>query len=212
MSANPSWQNSNHRPDYSPDTGPASPLADPSNPSPAALAETDVFPISPLIKITLLSLYLALVAPLPFLAAATQAPVPPGWLAVADLLGGVALYGALSERVQVDAVGIRVVYPAWVWLRRGWALDWSEIRALKPRTTGQGGLVYYFVTAAADRAYLLPMRVAGFARLVRRIEAHTGLEMRDVKPLAQPWMYLILLGLTVLLLAVDAWTIATALA
>jgi heme/copper-type cytochrome/quinol oxidase subunit 1 len=70
--------------------------------------------------------------------------------------------------------------------------------------------VYYFVTAAGDRAYLLPMRVVGFARLVRRIEAQTGLDMQDVKPLAQPWMYLILLGLTIMLLAVDAWTITTA--
>jgi hypothetical protein len=54
------------------------------------------------------------------------------------------------------------------------------------------------------------MRVAGFAALVRHIEAHTDLDTRDVKPLAQPWMYLILLGFSVLLLLIDGWTLWTA--
>jgi hypothetical protein len=71
--------------------------------------------------------------------------------------------------------------------------------------------VYYFVTAERDRAYLLPMRVAGFAELVRQVEAYTTIDTSDVRPLSQPWMYLILLSLTLLLLLVDGWAIATAL-
>ena len=56
------------------------------------------------------------------------------------------------------------------------------------------------------------MRVAGFAELVRLVQAHTGIDTRDVRPLAQPWMYLFLLVLTLLLLLMDAWTIGAALA
>ena len=51
-----------------------------------------VFRLSPLIRITLLSLYFALTLPLPFLSRVTQAPVPPGVLAVALVLGAIALY------------------------------------------------------------------------------------------------------------------------
>ena len=54
------------------------------------------------------------------------------------------------------------------------------------------------------------MRVAGFSRLVKQVEAKTGIDTRDVRPLAQPWMYLILLGLTLLLGLVDLWAIANA--
>jgi hypothetical protein len=54
------------------------------------------------------------------------------------------------------------------------------------------------------------MRVAGFAKLVGLVEAKTGIDTRDVRPLSQPWMYLILLLCTLLLLLVDAWTIVTA--
>lgn len=179
--------------------------------SPALPDLPQTFRISPLIRLTLLLFYVALTLPLPFLAGVTQAPVPPGVLAIGLGLGAIALYAALSERVIVSKTGIQVAYPRWVpdLLRKGWSLDWADITALKPRSTGQGGLVYYFLTKAGE-AKLLPMRVAGFARLVALVQAKTGIDTTDVRPLSQPWMYLILLGLTLLLLLIDTWTIGTA--
>ncbi len=157
-------------------------------------------------------LYIALTLPLPFLAEMTQAPVPAWLLAVGLGIGAIALYAALCERVITDDRGIQVTYPRWVprFFRKGWSLDWAEIQALKPRSTGQGGIVYYFLSQSGQ-AYLLPMRIAGFAQLVRQVQAKTKIDTTDVKPLAQPWMYLILLGCTLLLLAIDAWTITAAL-
>lgn len=173
-----------------------------------SVASSDRFRISPLIKITLLSFYVALLLPLPFLAQATDAPVTPTALVVLAIAGAVLLGAGLSEQVQTTEQGIAMVSPL-PW--RGWSLNWSEIKALKPRSTGQNGTVYYFITEAADRAYLLPMRVVGFARLVRTVQAKTGIDTQDVKPLAQPWMYLFLLVMTVFLLLMDTWTIWTAL-
>lgn len=174
--------------------------------------DRQVFPTAPLIRITLLLLYMALMGPLPFLARATQAPVSPTVLTLGIIIGGIGLYAALAQRVEVDPQGIQVVYPRWIrWLfRGGWQLNWADVIALKPRSTGQGGLVYYFV-GADQQAYLLPMRVAGFARLVGLVNTYTGIDTQDVKPLAQPWMYGILLLFTLLLLLLDAWTITTAL-
>ncbi len=176
------------------------------------LPAKDSFKISPIIQLTLVSLYIALVIPLPFLAEMTSAPVPPRLLWVGFVVGMVALWSGLSERVLVDEDSIAVTYPAWVsaFGRKGWMLRWDEITALKPRSTGQGGIVYYFLNRAQDRAYLLPMRVVGFARLMRYVEAKTEVDTRDVKPLSQPWMYAILLGLTAMLLVVDIWTIGAA--
>lgn len=170
------------------------------------------FRLSPLIRITLLSLYTALTAPLPILSQVTSSPVPPALLWLGIGLGAIALYAALCERVVLDDRTISVTYPNWVprFFRKGWSLSWSDIKELKPRTTGQGGLVYYFLSNDG-KGYLLPMRVAGFTRLVNEVQAKTGIDTKDVKPLAQPWMYLILLGFTLLLLLVDGWTITNAL-
>lgn len=173
---------------------------------------TSVFRLSPLIRITLLSLYIALTVPLPFLAQVTDAPIPPSLLWLGIGIGLIALYAVLTERVILDDQGIQVAYPVWVprFFRKGWSLAWSDVKELKPRTTGQGGIVYYFLSQSGQ-AYLLPMRVVGFAQLVRQVQAKTGIDTTDVRPLAQPWMYFILLGFTLLLLLVDAWTISTAL-
>jgi hypothetical protein len=160
-----------------------------------------------------MALYLALTMPLPFLAQASSAPVSPLFLWGGIGLGAIALHGALSERVIVDDEKIQVAYPRWVpqFFRQGWSLPWGQVKELKMRTTGQGGLVYYFTSQSSDKAYLLPMRVVGFSRLAKLVEGHTGIDTTDVRPLAQPWMYLILLGFTLLLLLVDGWTIWTVL-
>ncbi|MGF1512717.1 MAG: hypothetical protein ACFB5Z_03345 [Elainellaceae cyanobacterium] len=182
-------------------------------PSATAPGASRIFRLSPLIQITLLGLYAALLIPVPILARVTLAPISPALLGLGVLLGGILLYAALCERVVVNEAGIQVTYPGWVpsiW-RSGWSLCWQDISALKPRSTGQGGIVYYFVNRAGNQAYLLPVRVAGFAELVRYVQIKTGIDTADVRPLAQPWMYLILLGFTMILLLVDAWVVWMAL-
>ena len=172
----------------------------------------NIFKISPIIRITLLSLYIGLTVPLPFLADFTAAPVPSWLLWIVIALGAIAVYGVLSERVILDDDQIQVTYPNWVsqFFRKSWSLSWHEIDNLKMRTTGQGGMVYYFTSPTADKAYLLPMRVAGFNRMVNLITEKTGIDTVDIRPLAQPWMYLILFVFTMFLWLIDGWTIWTA--
>jgi hypothetical protein len=171
----------------------------------------NIFRISPIIRITLFCLYVALTIPLPFLAASTQAPIPPSWLWVALAFGAIALYGALSQQVILDEEKIAVAYPWWVpkLFYRGWELQWDRIDRLQMRTTGQGGLIYYFVSQQADQAYLLPMRIAGFTKMLSIVEAQTGIDTSDIYPLAQPWMYFILFICTIFLLAIDILVIVT---
>jgi len=172
------------------------------------LPARECFHIAPFIRLTLLGLYVALTVPLPLLAGRAGNAIAPLWLWVGISAGAIALHAALSEQTIVDEAGICVTYPSWVpsIFRKGWSLPWAEIKALKPRSTGQGGLVYYFLSQSG-MAYLLPMRVAGFSRLVQQIEAKSGIDTKDVRPLAQPWMYLILAIFTFLLFLVDGWTI-----
>jgi hypothetical protein len=172
----------------------------------------NIFKISPIIRITLFCLYIALTVPLPFLADFTHAPVPSYLLWIGIFIGAIAVYAALSERVILDDEKIQVAYPSWIpkFFRKGWSLSWNEINNLKMRTTGQGGLVYYFTSSEAEKAYLLPMRVAGFNKMVNIVTEKTGIDTVDIRPLSQPWMYLILFVFTMFLWLIDGWTIWTA--
>ncbi|MEI6031332.1 MAG: hypothetical protein WCQ20_09235 [Synechococcaceae cyanobacterium ELA739] len=99
------------------------------------------YPMAALIRLTLISLYLALVLPLPLLA---PSPLRP-WMALALVTGLGLIVAITSERVELDERGLRVGHPPWCawWLRRGWSLDWPSITGLTPVATSQGGRVFY---------------------------------------------------------------------
>lgn len=171
-----------------------------------------VFKISPLVRAALWGLYLALTLPMPFLVWLNPSlNFSLLWLGIALVTGGTLLQMVLSEQVRLDEEGLSVCYPWWVpaLLRRGWSLKWSEIQDLKARSTGQGGLVYYLVSQERS-GFLLPMRIVGFQRMLKLIQLKTGLDTGDVKPLAQPWMYALLLAVSLLLAIADIWIVWTA--
>jgi hypothetical protein len=165
--------------------------------------------ISALVRYPLYGLYGVLLGPLPFLAR-MQGHIAEAWaLGLALLLGFFLLSGLLSQQVQADDTGLRVIYPGWVpqGLAQGWQVNWLDIVRIATRPTGQGGRVHYLVTNDG-KGYLIPMRVSGFNRLLTTITQYTGLPTAAIKPLAQPWMYATI-GLCVcILLPFDLWLIA----
>jgi hypothetical protein len=157
--------------------------------------------MAPLIRGTLLALYLALVLPLPALA---PDAVSRGVLALALTLGLVLVIALTSERVELDRKGMRVGHPAWCrwWLRRGWSLPWDGITGLTPVTTSQGGRVYY-VRGRDGSAWLLPQRVARFDDFLSRFGAASNQTMDGIGRISPPWTYQLLAVLSGLMLALE---------
>jgi hypothetical protein len=150
------------------------------------------YPMAPLIRFTLVALYLALAAPLPWLAEpALRLPL---WLALG--LGLLLVWAATSEQVRLDAEGIQVAHPAWCgWLfRRGWRLAWPAIEAITPVATSQGGRVFYL--RSGNRALLLPQRIAHFPQFLQRFSRETGLTTASIGRISPPWTYQLLAVLT----------------
>lgn len=161
------------------------------------------YPMATLIRFTLISLYLALVLPLPLLAPAELQP----WLWAALPLGLAVILALVSEEVELSDTGIRVGHPAWcAWLlRRGWQLNWDRITGLTPVTTSQGGRVFYVRTADGS-AYLLPQRVQAFEDFLSRFSQASGLDTSSIGRISPPWTYQLLAVLCGLLLGGElAW-------
>lgn len=165
--------------------------------------------MAPLIRFTLLALYLALVLPLPLMAPESLRPL----LLVAVPLGLVLVVAITSERVEVDSNGIRVGHPPWcAWvLRRGWQLPWTAITALTPVGTSQGGKVFY-VRERAGGAFLLPQRVERFEDFLQAFTQRSGLDTSSVNRISPPWTYQLLAGLCALMLVGELVSLALALA
>lgn len=159
--------------------------------------------MAPLIRLTLIALYLALVLPLPALAPEAMA----GPLLLALVVGLVLVLALTSEQVRLDGDTISVGYPAWSrWLlRRGWSLRFDQVTGLTPVATSQGGRVFY-VRAGAGRAFLLPQRIEGFDDFLAHFTAATGLDTAAVGRITPPWTYQLLAVLSGLMLAGEtAW-------
>ena len=156
------------------------------------------FQISPLIRGTLIGVYLALVLPLPLMAPPELRPL----LLVAAPIGLVLVWALLSEEVRLNDQRIQVGYPRWcAWLlRRGWQLPWQEISRLIPMGTSQGGTVYY-VSSARQEHYLLPQRLDRFDDFLRRFQTASGVDTSKVQRLTPPWTYQLLALLAALMLA-----------
>lgn len=172
----------------------------PASPPPASAEAAAVHPMAPLIRLTLLALYLALVLPLPLLA-------PDGLrlaLLLAAALGLVLVVAITSERVEIDSEGLRVGHPRWcAWLlRRGWQLSWPAMRALTPVGTSQGGRVYY-VRDEQGGAFLLPQRIERFEAFLAEFSRRSGLDTRGVGRISPPWTYRLLALLCALLLVAE---------
>ena len=154
------------------------------------------FGLSPLIRFTLLSLYVALVLPLPVMAPQALRPLMVGAL----ILGLVLVVGLLSEQVETDAAGLRVSYPSWIrWLlRRSWSMQWDDIRALVPVGTSQGGTVYY-LKAVDCRHQLLPQRIERFDLFLDVLnERCSSVSTKGIGRLTPPWTYQVLASLAAL--------------
>lgn len=157
--------------------------------------------MAPLIRFTLLSLYLALVAPLPALAPAGSSRL---LLLLAVLIGLVVVLALTSEQVELDAQTLRVGHPRWCrwWLRRGWSLSWESISGLTPVSTSQGGRVYY-VRSRDGAAWLLPQRVCRFEEFLERFSAGSGLDVSGIGRISPPWTYQLLAVLSGAMLAAE---------
>ena len=161
------------------------------------------FGLSPLIRFTLLSLYVALVLPLPVMAPQELRPLMVGAL----ILGLVLVVGLLSEQVETDAAGLRVSYPSWIrWLlRRSWSMQWADIRDLVPVGTSQGGTVYY-VKAADCRYQLLPQRIERFDLFLSVLNKRAFISTKGIGRLTPPWTYQVLASIAALMVIAELAT------
>lgn len=157
-----------------------------------------IYGMAPLIRFTLLGLYVALVLPLPVMAPHAWRPLV--WAALG--LGLAVVLAITSEQVILDGDGLRYTHPEWCrWaLRRGWTLPWEAVDGLTPVATSQGGRVFYVRTAHSTAAqsghptsaYLLPQRVERFPEFLSTFTAFSGIATDSVARITPAWTYQLL--------------------
>ena len=149
------------------------------------------------VKSSLISLYLALTIPIPFISIDTL-KVPS---ITAFVLGLFSIINITSDYVETcsSKISYKTSFISKTLGRRSWEISWKDIKLIKSLPTSQGSRVYYFNTIK-DENFLFPQRVENFEKFLLVISKNTGISMNDISYLSPIWTYKLLTLLSVLMI------------
>ena len=149
------------------------------------------------VKSSLISLYLALTIPIPFLSIDKLKTAS----ILAFLFGLYVIINITSDYVETckNKILYKTSFISKTLGRKNWEISWKEIKLIKSLPTSQGSKVFYFNTNKGDNI-LLPQRIENFERFLLIVSKNTGIDINDISYISPPWTYKLLTLLSVLMI------------
>ena len=151
------------------------------------------------VKSSLISLYLALTFPIPFISSDKLKIVSIVFL----LLGLYFINSLTSDYVETTEKKIyyKTSFLSNIFGKRNWEIFWKDIKLIKSLPTSQGSRVFYF-TLNNEENYLVPQRVENLEKLKTLISKKTNLDFDavDINYISPLWTYKLLTLISVLMI------------
>ena len=149
------------------------------------------------VKSSLISLYLALTIPMPFISIDKLK-----FLSIFTFFLGLYLIINITSD-YVETCNYRISYKTSFISkklgRKNWEISWNEIKSIKNLPTSQGSKVYYFETNKGDNL-LIPQRIQNFEKFLLIVSKNTGLDIDGLSYISPLWTYKLLTLLSVLMI------------
>ena len=148
------------------------------------------------VKSSLISLYLALTIPIPFISLDIF-KIPSTILFV---LGLYLIINITSDYVETsnEKISYKSTFISEFLGKKTWEISWKDIKLIKSLPTSQGSKVYYFNTVQGDN-FLVPQRLENFEKFLFIVSENTGIDISDVSYISPLWTYKLLTLLSVLM-------------
>ena len=148
------------------------------------------------VKSSLISLYLALTIPIPFISI-DKLKIPSITI---FLLGLYLIIDITSDHVETcnNKISYKTSYISKALGRKNWEISWKDIKLIKSQPTSQGSKVFYFNTNKGDN-YLIPQRVENFERFLSIVSQNTHMDVKEISYISPLWTYKLLTTLSVLM-------------
>ena len=149
------------------------------------------------VKSSLISLYLALTIPIPFISI-DKFKI---FSIFTFVLGLYLIVNITSDYVETSKNGIsyKTSFISKILGRKNWELSWKDIKLIKTFPTSQGSNVYYFNTDKGDN-FLIPQRVENFTKFLTIISKNTGMSINEISYISPLWTYKLLTLLSILMI------------
>ena len=141
------------------------------------------------VKSSLISLYLALTIPIPFISI-DQLRIPS---IIVFIFGLYLIINITNDYVETckDKISYRTSFVSKILGKKNWEVSWKDIKLIKSLPTSQGSKVYYFYTFAGDN-FLLPQRLENFEKFLLIISKNTGINVDEISYISPLWTYKLL--------------------
>ena len=149
------------------------------------------------VKSSLISLYLALTIPIPFISN-EELKIPSIILFVIGLF---LIINVTSDFVETcnNKVSYKTSFISKILGKRNWDIYWKDIKLIKSLNTSQGSKVYYFNTNK-DENFLIPQRLDNFEVFIDLIHENTKINIDEISYLSPLWTYKLLTFLSILMI------------
>ena len=148
------------------------------------------------VKSSLVSLYLALTIPIPFISI-DRLKIPS---IIIFALGLYLIVNITSDYVETcnNKISYKTSFISKTLGKKNWEISWKDIKLIKSLPTSQGSKVYYFNTYQGDN-FLVPQRVENFEKFLLIVSRKTGINVKDISYISPLWTYKILSYLSILM-------------
>ena len=149
------------------------------------------------VKSSLISLYLALTIPIPFISI-DKLKI---FAISVFILGLFLIFNITSDYLETcdNKISYRSSLISRYLGKQNWEIFWKDIKSIKSLPTSQGSSVYYFITNKGKN-YLVPQRLENFEKFLFIISRKTGIEVKDISYISPLWTYKVLTFLSALMI------------
>ena len=149
------------------------------------------------VKSSLISLYLALTIPIPFISMDKLKII-----SIFAFVSGLSLIINITSD-YVETCNDKILYKTSLTSRffgkKNWEIFWKDIKLIKSLPTSQGSKVYYFYTSKGNNI-LVPQRIENFEKFLLIISRKTGIDVGEISYISPLWTYKILTLLSALMI------------
>ena len=149
------------------------------------------------VKSSLISLYLALTFPIPFISSEKLKI-----FSIITFVFGLILIVNITNDYVITCdkkISYKTSFISKIFGKKNWEIFWKDIKLIKSLQTSQGSNVHYFISNK-NESFLVPQRVENFERFVSIIEEKTKLNIDKLSYISPLWTYKLLTYLSIFMI------------
>ena len=149
------------------------------------------------VKSSLITLYLALTIPIPFISIDKFKILS----ITTFVLGLYLIISITSDYVETcnNKISYKTSFISRTLGRKNWEIFWKDIKLIESLPTSQGSKVFYFNTKKGDN-FLIPQRGENFEKFLLIVSKNTGIATNELSYISPLWTYKLLTFLSVLMI------------